>query len=60
MSTRWPLAGRQEEIALILQSVADGPVDGMTVRRLYEASAGNALMLRELVTAGLRAGALRR
>jgi hypothetical protein len=36
------------------------PVDGRTLERLWRASAGNALMVRELVTAGHQAGVLRR
>jgi hypothetical protein len=37
-----------------------GPVDGLTVQRLWQATAGNALMLRELITAGQQAGSLHR
>ncbi|PWU43474.1 hypothetical protein DLJ46_31470 [Micromonospora globispora] len=37
-----------------------GPLDGMSLERIWRASAGNALMLRELVSAGLEAAALQR
>jgi DNA-binding NarL/FixJ family response regulator len=47
------------DIEQLLAEHLGGPVDNLTVKRLIRASAGNALMLHELVAAGHRAGALR-
>jgi ATP/maltotriose-dependent transcriptional regulator MalT len=43
----------------LLAAALGGPVDGATVRDLFEASRGNPLFLRELVLGGLDAGLLR-
>lgn len=49
--------GRFEARAM-LEAELGGPVDTLTVARLTEASAGNALFLHELVAAGLQRGTL--
>ncbi|MGW2564522.1 AAA family ATPase, partial [Streptomyces sp. NPDC001514] len=46
------------EVEELLQAVLGGPVAQWTLRELNAASGGNALYLRELVTGGLRRGAL--
>ena len=46
------------EVADLLARTLGGTVDGGTVRRLFEATRGNVLFLRELVTSGLTSGAL--
>lgn len=43
----------EEETAALLQSMLSGLVDGGLVRATFEASAGNALYIRELLGAGL-------
>jgi predicted ATPase len=48
------------DVEQLLAEHLGGPVDGLSLERLWQASAGNALPLRELVTAGVDAGALRR
>ena len=47
------------EVARVLTRALDGPVDGGTVQALWNASGGNPLYLRELVTAAREAGSLR-
>jgi ATP/maltotriose-dependent transcriptional regulator MalT len=46
------------EVAALLGAALGGTVDGVTARRLFDATRGNALFLRELVAEGLSAGAL--
>ena len=46
------------DVAELLPVVFGGRVDGATVHRLWEASRGNALYLRELVRGGVESGAL--
>jgi DNA-binding NarL/FixJ family response regulator len=48
------------DVEQVLVEHLGGPVDGMTLARLWQASRGNALLLRELVAAGRGAGALQR
>jgi DNA-binding CsgD family transcriptional regulator len=48
------------DVEQVLVEHLGGPVDGMTVERLWQASRGNALLLRELVGAGHQVGALQR
>jgi tetratricopeptide (TPR) repeat protein len=47
------------EVARVLTRALEGPVDGGTVQALWNASGGNPLYLRELVTAAREEGALR-
>lgn len=51
-----PLAG--SDVAAMVADLVGGPIDAATARRLGDVTAGNALYLRELVTAGLENGAL--
>ncbi|SFP54073.1 regulatory protein, luxR family [Geodermatophilus dictyosporus] len=51
-----PLAA--EETALLAEELLGGPVDGLTQRRLWRLSRGNALYLGELVRSGLATGTL--
>ena len=53
-----PLA--RAEVEAVVTGVLDDPVDGATLRFLWESSHGNALFLRELVRHGVESGALRR
>lgn len=48
------------ETARLAEEVLGGPVDGLTQRRLWQLSRGNALYLGELVRSGLATGALTR
>ncbi|WP_435280095.1 LuxR C-terminal-related transcriptional regulator [Streptomyces sp. 1222.5] len=48
----------RDQVEAVLQVVLNGPVGPHTVRRLYEASGGNALYLRELVHAAMASGIL--
>jgi DNA-binding NarL/FixJ family response regulator len=48
------------DVEQVLVEYLGGPVDGVTKTRLWQASAGNTLLLRELVTAGHQAGVLQR
>ena len=48
------------EVEQLVAMVLDGPVDGATMERLWEASEGNALFLRELLQLGVETSALRR
>jgi DNA-binding CsgD family transcriptional regulator len=51
-----PLA--EADIGALLREVLGGRVDGPTVRRLYDRSAGNPLLLRELVRGSVADGSL--
>lgn len=42
----------------LLQRTLEGPVDANTARRLFDASQGNVLLLREIVLSGVRSGHL--
>lgn len=44
------------EVGALLSAVLGGPVDGATVRLLFERTEGNVLFLRELVLSGIQAG----
>jgi DNA-binding CsgD family transcriptional regulator len=46
------------EVEQVLMAALDGQVDSTTTARLWRATGGNALLLRELVVAGLDQGAL--
>lgn len=48
------------EIEQVLRAVLDGPIDPGALQRLARVSSGNPLFLRELVTAALASGSLRR
>lgn len=48
----------RREVEYILVGVLGGPIDGMTARRLWVSTRSNMLLLREIVNAGLEAGAL--
>jgi len=48
------------DVEQVLVEHLGGPVDGMLAERMWQASRGNPLMLRELVTGGEQAHALRR
>lgn len=48
----------RDEVAKLVPAVLRGQVDGSTIARLWRATRGNALLLRELLLAGLHAGAL--
>ena len=48
------------EVEALLATALDGPVEGATLHFLWEASAGNALYLREVVLHGRETGALER
>ena len=50
---------RRDAVADVLATALDGPVDGVTVERVWQTTGGNALFVRELVAAGRRSGALR-
>ncbi len=52
-----PLA--RAEVAELLVEALGGPVDGATMRGLWELSQGNVLFLRQLVLHGLESGSLR-
>jgi DNA-binding CsgD family transcriptional regulator/tetratricopeptide (TPR) repeat protein len=52
-----PLA--RAEVAEVLTTVLDGPVDGASLHLLWQLSTGNALFLRELVLQGIETGSLR-
>lgn len=52
-----PLA--EAEVADLVGRAVGGRVEGRTLRRLWEATAGNALFLHELVAGGIEAGSLR-
>jgi DNA-binding CsgD family transcriptional regulator/tetratricopeptide (TPR) repeat protein len=47
------------EVAELLTTVLDGPMDGASLRMLWGLSTGNALFLRQLVLRGLETGSLR-
>jgi DNA-binding CsgD family transcriptional regulator len=49
----------EQEVDELLVSVLGGPLEGGTRHRLWTGSAGNVLLLRELVQAALEAGTLR-
>jgi len=49
----------EDDIGVLLREVLDGRVEGPTVRRLYDRSAGNPLLLRELVRGSVADGSLR-
>src|SRR6266508_3821142 len=49
----------RDDTGRLLAAALGGPVDGATVRDLFDASRGNPLFLRELVLGGLDAGLLR-
>ena len=49
-----------DEVGELLTRVFSGPLDGATQQRLWNASRGNLLYLRELVRVGLESGALAR
>jgi len=51
-----PLSG--DEVERLLQAVLEGPVDDRTVRAFAEHSGGNALFLREMLTAALERSVL--
>lgn len=42
------------DVVMLLEEVLDGPLEEYTLRRLFDLSRGNPLLLRELVTAGLQ------
>jgi DNA-binding CsgD family transcriptional regulator/predicted DNA-binding protein (UPF0251 family) len=46
--------------AALVEAVLDGPVESLTIRRLYQVSQGNALFLRQLVDGAVGTGRLRR
>jgi tetratricopeptide (TPR) repeat protein len=48
----------EDDVDLVLERALDGRVDRSTVRRLFDRSAGNPLLLRELVRAALADGSL--
>jgi DNA-binding CsgD family transcriptional regulator len=48
------------EVETVVTTVLHDPVDGATLRFLWESSSGNALFLRELVHHGVESGALQR
>ncbi|MDQ1398053.1 MAG: hypothetical protein QOG64_3312 [Acidimicrobiaceae bacterium] len=48
----------REQVDRIVVAVLDGPVDGATRQQLWTASQGNALFLREMITAALDRGDL--
>jgi DNA-binding NarL/FixJ family response regulator len=48
----------RDDVAGLVGSALDGQVDGLLIQRLWEETAGNPLLLREVVTAQLDAGAL--
>ncbi len=50
---------REQSIELI-ESVLDGPLEGLSADMIWEASGGNALFVRHLVEGALEAGTLRR
>lgn len=47
------------EMAVLVESVLDGPLESASARRLYQASQGNVLFLRQLVDGALSAGNLK-
>ncbi|MDR7274874.1 helix-turn-helix transcriptional regulator [Catenuloplanes atrovinosus] len=49
----------REAVERVLADTLPGALDGLLVQRFWEATAGNALLLRELITAQLAAGRLR-
>jgi DNA-binding CsgD family transcriptional regulator len=49
----------RDDVATVLGTALGGPVDGVTVEYVWQITSGNALFVRELVTAGWRSGALR-
>ncbi|MGU3432809.1 LuxR C-terminal-related transcriptional regulator [Actinomycetes bacterium M1A6_2h] len=50
---------REQSVGFI-ESVLDGPLEGFSADRMWEASGGNALFLRHLVEGAIEAGTLRR
>ncbi|MEV0397323.1 helix-turn-helix transcriptional regulator [Polymorphospora rubra] len=50
----------RDAVAGCVEAALDGPVDGLTMHRLWRATRGNPLFLRHLLDAGLAGGALRR
>ncbi|MCZ4609919.1 LuxR C-terminal-related transcriptional regulator [Streptomyces sp. Lzd4kr] len=50
----------EAQVGILVQQVLGGPVTRSTLHRLYAASGGNALYLRELVSGALEAGSLER